>query len=400
MKILFVVSDLSYPPREGLHQHTLLLAKSLAESGDKVEVLGFVKNRDSIDFMQLTNYLAVDRVGPFVQYRGSVLGRALFNMLPLWLIRRPARELRKYMQMSGADLIHLDCVAAAGLFRSNSPVATVVSFVDPGSRRQVRFARARAKSPKAVAHLMASLTYFFVERHLNSSQLTWHVVSDADKEYLHKVHHHTEVVAIPVMLPLELQRKHRSVRSSAGQRVRVLIYADLRRSDMRQAFVDLFSAAMGQSTQAPDCTFLIMGRIRADAELSGVTEAYNCEFLEWVDDYIDVINSSDIVILPDVIGTGIKSRAVQSLALGRPIIGTAVSLEGIHIPNSDFARVANSSAEMILHLDELCASSDLRERIGNNAAALAEARYSQTVLLQRWHETYLASIERHIHKGA
>jgi len=396
VKILFVVSDISYPPLEGLHQHMLLLAKSLVESGDEVEIVGFAKNLESVDLTNLAEYLAIDRVGPFVEYRGSVLRLALYNMLPLWMIGGRGHRIRKRIQFTCVDVIHLDCVAAATLFRSDATAATVVSFVDPGSRRQFRFARALGARPRALAHLLASAIYFFVERHLNYPQLTWHVVSDADRDYLHRVHNHAEVAAIPVMLPRDLRFSQKvSTRSALDTRILVLIYADLRRNDMRQAFLELFATCMPQSTLARTCTFLVLGRVQADAELSTATRNYNCQFIEWVDDYVEVISSCDIVVLPDIIGTGIKTRAVQSLALGRPTIGTTVAFEGIHIPNSDFARVARSLNDVVFHLDELGASSDLRYKIGANARALAEARYSQPVIVRRWHDVYRDAVRRH-----
>lgn len=389
MRILFVVSNLSYPPLEGLHQHSLLLVKSLAQSGDDVEIMGFVKDIESVDLTHLADYLAIDHVGPFVEYRGPSLGLALRNMLPLWMIQGQGRRIRSHIKAARADVIHLDGVAAASLFRSDVTAATVLSFVDPGSQRQLRFARASGARPKALPHLLASLLYFAVERRLNFPQLTWHVVSESDREYLQRVHHHAHVAAIPLMVPRDLSAgEENSARSAHDARILVLIWGDLRRSDMRQALLDLFATSMPKSILAPTCTFLVLGRVQADAELSEVSQAYDCEFIQWTDDYVDLISSCDIVILPDIVGTGIKTRAIQSLALGKPIIGTAVAFEGIDVPSSDVARVAKSSLEIALHLDELCASFKLRKQIGANARAFAESRYSQAIIVHRWQEVY------------
>ena len=138
----------------------------------------------------------------------------------------------------------------------------------------------------------------------------------------------------------------------------------------------------------------MLGRVQADEEILEGSKAYDCQFIQWVDDYVDLIRGCDIVVLPDVIGTGIKNRAIQSLALGKPTIGTAVAFEGISFPNSDVARVATSNLDIAFHLDQLCASSDLRERIGLQAREFAESRYSQSVVVQRWREAYMASVER------
>jgi len=397
VKILFVVSDLSYPPLEGLHQQSLLLVKSLVESGDDVEIVGFVKNLESVDLTHLAEYLGIDGVGPFVEYRGSVLRLTLCNVIPLWMIRGKRRELRRHIQATIADVVHLDCTAAASLYRADETAAAVASFVDPGSRRQFRFARASGIRPKALVHLIAGLLYFAVEWRLKDGQLIWHVVSDEDRDYLQRVHHKAAVVAIPVMLPADLLPGEKLYDLPVPKKtIRVLIYADLRRKDMRKAFLDLFATSIPKSRLAPNCKFLVLGRVQADEELSKAARAYDCQFIAWVDDYVALISSCDIVLLPDVIGTGIKGRAVQSLGLGKPTIGTAVAFEGIHIPNSDFARVATTTAEIALHLDELCASSHLRGKIGVNARTLAESRYSQTVIVHRWQEVYKAAV-RHRH---
>lgn len=58
-------------------------------------------------------------------------------------------------------------------------------------------------------------------------------------------------------------------------------------------------------------------------------QLYNIEYLGFVDDPYPFIAASKALIAPLFQGAGVKVKAVESLALGTPVIGTNVAIEGI-----------------------------------------------------------------------
>lgn len=76
-----------------------------------------------------------------------------------------------------------------------------------------------------------------------------------------------------------------------------------------------------------------ISRARYGEVLAGVPIANQVEISSWVEDFNALIDRASVVVLPDLAGTGIKTRALQSMARGKPIVGTYVAFEDLAIPS-------------------------------------------------------------------
>ena len=65
---------------------------------------------------------------------------------------------------------------------------------------------------------------------------------------------------------------------------------------------------------------------------------------------------ADLVFLPDQVGTGIKTRAIQSLAAGKPVLASAIAFEGIPVIDGLNASVGAGNADFVRRFDELCSN--------------------------------------------
>lgn len=140
-------------------------------------------------------------------------------------------------------------------------------------------------------------------------------------------------------------------------------------------YLHLLDDALRDLAKNHDFKLLVMGD--TEFTLPGV----DVETLPWKEVYeVDVISRFDIGLypLPDEQWVYGKSglKALQYMALGIPTVATGVGTIFRIINNGENGFLVTSIDEWKMRLAELMESEALRERIGRNAAATVEERYS------------------------
>lgn len=389
MKVGYVVSDLSYPPLEGLHQQTLLLLAGLKNRGLDVELHGFVKSLKCLDENAMRRDLGISFASPPIEQPGLLLWSALRSILPLSTIKR---RLLLQLNQESLDVLHFEGIAACSLASAQMANRSVLSFVDPGSRRNFRFSKLAKLTRKKLIHLAAGLIFLILERRLRRGMPTWHVVSSEDARYLERVHNYSRVVSVPVSLPPELNRLRRDGKSASVEqehsRINVLVYADLRQPHMRSALKEFADHVFQKQENSSHLEFTILGRVAVDPELAAWFDGLRYEFVEWAEDYLTIICSADIVVLPDSVGTGLKNRAIQSMAAGVAVLGTRVAFEGLAVENGRDAFVVGNAEESRLPFGRLVIDANLRSSLGEAGRLHALEVFGSAGIAQRWEEIY------------
>jgi glycosyltransferase involved in cell wall biosynthesis len=105
----------------------------------------------------------------------------------------------------------------------------------------------------------------------------------------------------------------------------------------------------------------------------------------------------------DKSGSGIKTRVVQALAAGKPVLGSKVALEGIKITEGINAFVCNTSDDVTRIVDLLLRDASLRARVGHAARELAKTHYEQSIIGEQWemlyHKVMNSFVENKINRG-
>lgn len=390
MRVAFVLSNVTYPPLEGLHQQTVLQLKELAKAGIHLDVFGYCRDLNRVDFEAFERETTVSLQGRLIEDHYPSLARGFLNRLGQWipLLSRTSRGIRSELFVAEHDIIHLDGAAAAGLVRKETAHRTLISLVDPGSRRFARFAHASSSlKGKGRNWILASLYYLF-EVLLRGGGSTWHVVSPADAEYLRRMHRRP-VRAVPIMLPAEVSRNCPPPPAAPNSDCLTLtLYSDLRHGPSRTAATEFLKYVLPTIHANFPIHLVVMGRVPRDEAWNQLTESFDVTFEPWVDDYVASLRRSDVVVLPDGPGTGLKNRAIQSMALGLATIGTESTFEGIPIVDGVHAIRAPTVRRMLDPLLELCGNPSRRTSVGNRARALAQETYGATAVRRQWVRLY------------
>jgi len=97
----------------------------------------------------------------------------------------------------------------------------------------------------------------------------------------------------------------------------------------------------------PDARFLAVGADppeslkRLEAEVPGV------EVAGYVDDILPVYRESTVVVVPIRVGGGTRTKILEALALGRPVVSTAVGAEGLDLEHPKHLLIAGSEEAFV-----------------------------------------------------
>ncbi|EJL32326.1 glycosyltransferase [Novosphingobium sp. AP12] len=381
MRIAYVVSDLTFPPQEGLHEQTLLTAQLIGGTDRTVDIYGFVRRPEMLDLSAMEKATGLRFAAPPIPSRLPNLLLGLQNSL------QPSRNASALLdKLKHYDVIHLENLAACGLVRAHSAARTVAGVIDPGSLRWQRMkASATTLRGRASATAQQAL-HTRLENRIAQPGVTIHVVSEPDALYLTSRVRRTDVVAIPVALALESG----APLSSVPSKCEVIVFIDLRREHLRQSFLWAAKTVLPALVQkgGGDISIKVLGRIAADPELFAATAALPLSFVPYVDDLAGALQRAALVLVPDRTGTGLKNRVIQAMALGCPVAGTSVAFEGIPATDGAEAIIEEDGARLATRSAALLRDERARLAVGRAGAEFAVARYGRQANAQRWHQVY------------
>ena len=87
------------------------------------------------------------------------------------------------------------------------------------------------------------------------------------------------------------------------------------------------------------------------------------------------LHEATVYIAPHFTGAGTRTKLLEAMAAGLPIVTTTVGIEGVHAQPGRDVLIADTTKDMVESLLTLLASVDARRRFGLAARRLAEAHY-------------------------
>lgn len=137
----------------------------------------------------------------------------------------------------------------------------------------------------------------------------------------------------------------------------------------------------------PDVTLSVVGRqppasvVRAAAQ-TGIT------VLGRVEDVRPAILSGAVFVVPTRIGSGIRLKILEAMALRRPVVSTSVGCEGIEATPGEHLLVADDPEGFAGRVVQLLDDPALGQRLAAAAARLIERRYAWTAIADRLDAVY------------
>jgi glycosyltransferase involved in cell wall biosynthesis len=403
VRLLFVLPVLPYPPADGGTMKIFNVLKYLS-SRHQCDLICFC-DEDSKFIAQLKIALPaindIRSVAPPTPLRKRL--NALINIVSLrppsfgrFASTKLRAEIIDAQRRKGYDAIHFDIINMAQYYDDLSGKTRLVhSPNDATSLLYFRLARAiTSRQLKIKFYLSAWLLRRFERRHYEYFAKV-HVVSEDDKNYLVKVSPLADVEVIPVCsgysysqceTPAALTKKNDSLT--------IVVCGNLGDPWIASGFALFLEQVLPQiGKQFSNLKIRAVGRDISPALGVLVSSCQQVEHTPWVDDFEQFLRLADIVLVPDMAGApGAKTRVVQAMALGLPVVGSRTAFEGIPSENGVHGFVYASQAECCEILSRLLEDGTERKRVAVSAARLAAEEYSFEQIGPRYEELYFSTM--------
>jgi polysaccharide biosynthesis protein PslH len=144
-------------------------------------------------------------------------------------------------------------------------------------------------------------------------------------------------------------------------------------------FADKVAAQMGTP---PEFRLSVVGAcpdgLRAKLESPAI------RFLGYVDDAVAELTRHRAFVAPMVEGTGVKTKVLEAMAAGLPVVTTSAGVRGLTLEHGVQCLVADTGEEFLRCLELLARDSELAARIGAEGREYVRRYFAPEVIVSRW----------------
>jgi polysaccharide biosynthesis protein PslH len=120
------------------------------------------------------------------------------------------------------------------------------------------------------------------------------------------------------------------------------------------------------------------------------------EVTGFVDDIRPIVGSHAVFVVPTRVGSGIRIKILEAMAMGKAIVSTSVGCEGIEgISNGRNILLANDPTEFACEVVRLMTDGELRARLGAAGRQLVSDRYQWSAIARRFERLYEEVLTEH-----
>jgi glycosyltransferase involved in cell wall biosynthesis len=143
----------------------------------------------------------------------------------------------------------------------------------------------------------------------------------------------------------------------------------------------------------PDARFLIVGRNPPAALVALAQGLKNVEFTGFVDDVRTYVHASHAFVIPLLVGGGTRIKAFEAMAMGCPVVSTAIGIEGLGADKDKHYLERDDPASMAAALLELLRDDTLRNDLARQARELVEARFGHEKAARAFEQICLHALD-------
>jgi len=166
------------------------------------------------------------------------------------------------------------------------------------------------------------------------------------------------------------------------ERTSILVFGGSLDVKMNQDAVLWFSASIFPliKQRIPDVQFWIVGR-NPTSEIWKLAKREGIKVTGTVADVRDYYRQAKVFVVPLRLGGGTKLKTLEAMAMGLPIVSTAVGAQGLDIKSGQHICIADRPEDFAARVVELMKDPDKARRIGAEARLLVEKKYSWSSIM-------------------
>lgn len=401
MKILYLLQDIPYPLTNGVRVKVFNLISYMARSHE-CHILSFGEKdlySRALGFQEKVSGLKIINLFPLCSRLKLQSSRTahFIHGEPIFLARWESMAFNKALQQALSvtryDAIHLDGLGMAPYIHLCRSIPTVISTTDAMSMFYAHAARASHSFLGKVCRFYESKSILRMEREILPLFSKVHVVGMVDRNYLASCVSGADVEYITHVVPDEVLRYPHTASTDLSVNKRILFTGSLKSESialgLRNFLSDVYPIIY---RECPCVEMVILGQSTPTKLKKEIQCVPGVRLLEWVEDYFAELMRAQVLIFSDWSRTGVKTRVLYGLGLGKAVVATPEAVEGIEAKDGVhcFVRtVGRGFAEAVV---TLLKDHKLRKVIGENARRLIHDKYSIESMGPEWVKLYESAI--------
>jgi glycosyltransferase involved in cell wall biosynthesis len=334
----------------------------------------------------------VPREQPIAALLGSVepsLARAglrLGGAVDIAAIRAFQARVRSVVAAGSFDVIHTRQLPMAALTAGVKHPAKLLELIDSETLQASR--RVRAKSPQTWLRAAAAR---MVERHAVRQFNACTTVADVDAQVVQRlapsvpVHVTPNGVDADYFAPLDLTEQPETIIFTGAMSFPPNVTAVLH---FYQDILPLIRREL------PNVHVVIAGRDPAP-QIAALASDPQVTVTGFVDDMRPWLARASLMVCPMVMGSGIKNKVLEAMAMARPVVATTMGVEALEVTSGQELVIADSAEAFAAATVTLLRDSVARRRIGMAGRDLVLRRYTWDACAASYDAIYSQLAARH-----
>lgn len=321
------------------------------------------------------------------------------NQKPLFLARWHNDDLHNYFtktfNSSMFNIVYFDGLGISPYIEYFKDIPTVISTSDGVSLTYANAASASSNFFKKIYQIYASKMIGHFEKDILPLFTRVHVVSKEDQDYYQSVHNIAHVETIEHVVPDDVFRYNGINISSESEAMRIVFTGNLGFNSIQKGLQSFLAEVYPNICLAiPNIELIILGQNAPDSFQKKIRKLSNVTIINWVDDYYAELKKADVIIFTDWTGTGVKTRVLIALGLGKAIVATPAALQGIQANDGKHCFKREVGPQFTDALLQLLNNTDLRRTIEYNARKLILDQYNMEVIGKKWLQFFESAINK------
>jgi glycosyltransferase involved in cell wall biosynthesis len=399
MKLLFLLQDWPYPPSNGYKQKIFNLLSYMGQR-HHCDVLALGTPADlqrSCQWLRQIPRLRVLGIFPPNQIpllRTKQYLKLLFTCTPPSGLRFRSHELEKAIDRAlseeSYDVAHVELQGMAQYCSRLGQVKRVLSLNDSMSITLFGVARNRfAPFGMRLSAFLKAWPQMRIDKALFGLADAVHFVGAYDANWCRRRFGVANAVHLPLAVENVFIKTERN-RDLWDKNQKLIIVDKLWASQHRNAVKEFLSKYWKMlRAKYPNVKLIVIGGKGMPSDFQHyVRNLPGVELHDWVDRLEDTLAETDIAVFPYSVQVGMKNRVIQCMAAMNAVVGTPNAFFGLSVNHRQHAFIAKDQHEIVMGIEELLASDDLREQMGRRAREFIQEHLTQDVSGRAWERLY------------
>jgi len=139
--------------------------------------------------------------------------------------------------------------------------------------------------------------------------------------------------------------------------------------------------------EIPEIKLYLVGRNPAK-EISALASDPSIIVTGTVEDVRPYLAKSSVFIAPMIMGTGIKNKVLQAMAMGKAVVATSIAAQGINTTSGKDIFITDNPGDFARCIIRLCNDEQLRENMGREARELIVSQYSWENIVKKLNKIF------------